>query len=78
MEKLEVQRAKARLECEESKMEQDIEFRAIIQYLMIDKNFFKQNDYKPALKNLVIALESLAWMHNCNSIQCQMVYLSRQ
>ena len=48
------------------------EFRAIIQYLMIDENYFNKTDYKPALKKLILSLESLAWLHNCSNIQSQM------
>lgn len=54
------------------KDDQEEEFRAAIQYLMMDEKFFKENDEslkKCALKKLMAALESLAWLHNCDKIQ---------
>ena len=60
--------------------EDEVEMRAVIQYLMMDEEFFRMNkkDWKEALKHLVKGMEALAWLHNCKMLQSQMGHMSRE
>ena len=49
----------------------EVEMRAVVQYIMMDEEFFQMNkkDWKVALKRLVQAMEAIAWLHNCQMLQ---------
>lgn len=50
----------------------DEEFRAIIQYILMDRNYVEKHDnVEKVIGKLIDALGTLAWLHNCTKMQVQ-------